>query len=87
MGSRAEPDSVAAKVYITAVKDLGDLTAIKVDLRLATDKPNGNLSKTVELLTEIFNQIETSGAHPAPPGYSRNTCTNFWYRVPSLRQP
>ena len=68
MGSRAEPDSVTAKVYITAVKDLGDLTATKVDLRLATDKPNGDLAKTVELLAEIVTQIETSGARPGTNG-------------------
>ena len=68
MGSRAEPDSVTAKVYVTAVKDLGDLTATKVDLKVATDKPNGDLVKTVELLTEIVTQIETAGARPGTSG-------------------
>ena len=70
MGSRAEPDSVTSKVYITAARDLGDLTATKLDLRLEVVKPT-TLVQTVELITDIITKIETSGARPGT-GHTRS---------------
>ena len=69
MGSRAEPESVTAKVYITAARDLGDLTATKLDLRLEVVKPT-TLAATVELITDIITKIETTGARPGT-GHTR----------------
>ena len=48
-----------AAAYVTAVRNLGDMIATKVDLKLAVHDPKGDLDKTVKLLNEILDKEET----------------------------
>ena len=71
MGDRNEGDAVTAKVYIAAARRLGDLLQAKIDLRLDVDKPAGDLSKTVDLISKVLAKHETSSTKP-PTGHARN---------------
>ena len=70
MGDRNEGDVVTAKVYIAAARRLGDLLQAKIDLRLDVDKPGGDLTKTVSIISKVLSKHETSTAKPS--GHARN---------------
>ena len=72
MGERGEEDVVTAKIYVDAVRLLGDSIQTKLDLRLEIKPPKGDLAKTVTLIKKVIAKHETSNTKTSARGHTRS---------------
>ena len=55
---RHDPEAVVATIYTDVVKDLGDLIATKLDMKLDAASASGDLVKTVRIIRKLLGKME-----------------------------
>ena len=55
---RHDPEAVVAKIYTDVVKDLGDLIATKLEMKLDAASASGDLVKTVRIIHKLLGRME-----------------------------
>ena len=55
---RHDPDAVVATIYTDVVKDLGDLIATKLDMKLDAANASGDLVKSVRIIRKLLGKME-----------------------------
>ena len=55
---RHDPEAVVATIYTDVVKDLGDLIATKLEMKLDAASASGDLVKTVRIIRKLLGKME-----------------------------
>ena len=55
---RHDPEAVVATIYTDVVKDLGDLIATKLEMKLEAASASGDLVKTVRIIRKLLGKME-----------------------------
>jgi hypothetical protein len=55
---RHDPEAVVATIYADAIKELGDLIATKLDMKLDAANASGDLVKTVRIIRKLLGKME-----------------------------